>query len=82
VKEKLSPKVNTLFMFLDSYITYDSVQLFQLKYFINSCYINVCEGKIHGTKSQVTFFHIFKDKNEQGMYPRDMPGGLQKNVCQ
>jgi len=78
VKEKHSPKVApspSFFMFLDSSITYDSLKLFQLKYFTNSCYTNVCEGKIRGTKSEVTSFTVSKIiKNEQGMYPTDMPG--------
>jgi len=72
VKEKHSPKVApspSFFMFLDSSITYDSLKLFQLKHFTNSCYTNVCEGKIRGTKSEVI-------KNVQGMYPTDMPGTL------
>ena len=59
MKEKHSPKVTlSYFMSLDSSITYDSVQLFQLKYVTSSCYADVCEGKIRGTKSKVTSFNI------------------------
>jgi len=63
-RKALSKLTHSFFMFLDSSITYDSVQLFQLKYFTNSCYTNVCEGKIRGTKSEVTSLNIFKDNKK------------------
>ena len=77
MKEMHSPKVTLVF--LHSSITYDSVQMFQLKCLTNSCYTNVFEGKIRGTKSEVTSFTFSMIiKNGQGMYATDMPDTLQK----